>query len=68
MQDYAASMEQDIQSTQDQIQKAEDETHITFLSDHLNMLRFELDKTNAEMYLFQRKKKEIALFWCIQGV
>ena len=55
--DYAVSLELDILDTQDQIHAEEDETHIIFLTDHLGVLQYELDQTNAEIYLFRQKLK-----------
>ncbi len=53
--DYAVSLELDIQFTQDLIHNEGDDIHIIFLNDHLEMLKYELDSTNAELYLLRRK-------------
>ncbi len=55
--DYAVSLELDIQFTRDKIHAEDDDIHIIFLTDHLEMLKYELDSTNAELYLLRRKIK-----------
>ncbi|MCD6346518.1 MAG: hypothetical protein J7L96_03760 [Bacteroidales bacterium] len=56
--DYAVSLKLEIIDTQDQIQSETDETHIIFLEDHLGVLKYELDQTNAEIYLLRQKNKK----------
>ena len=53
----AVSLELDIRSTQDQIHDEEDETHIIFLTDHLDILKYELGKVNADIYLLRNELK-----------
>ena len=53
----AVSLELEILDTKDQIQNEEDETHIIFLTDHLEALQYELDLVNADIYLVRQKLK-----------
>jgi len=54
IQDYAKSLELDIFQTQEQIESEDNETHIIFLTDHLQMLRFEMHKTNVAIYILRK--------------
>ena len=56
IQDLAVSLELDILLTQEQMQSETDETHITFLTDYLEVLKYELDKVNGEIYLSRQKR------------
>jgi hypothetical protein len=55
--DYAVSLELEILDTKDQIFNEEDETHIIFLTDHLEALQYRLDQTNADIYPLRQKLK-----------
>ena len=55
--DCAVSLELDIHSTQDQINNEIDETHIIFLRDHLEILKYELDTVNTDIYLLRNELK-----------
>lgn len=55
--DYAVSLELEILDTQDQIYNETDETHIIFLSDHIGVLKYELDLVNADIYPLRQKIK-----------
>lgn len=55
--DYAVSLELEILEMQDQIQSETDETHIIFLTDHLGVLQYELDKVNADIYYLRKNIK-----------
>ena len=54
---YAVSLELEIGLTQDQIYYEDDETHIIFLTDHLGILQYELDRLNADIYLLKKELK-----------
>ena len=55
--DYAVSLELEILDTKDQIYIEEDETHIIFLEDHLEFIKYQLDLANADIYLLRQKLK-----------
>lgn len=57
MQDNAISLELDILQVREQIDYEQDEIHITFLSDHLFELQYQLDRTNADIYLLRQEIK-----------
>lgn len=53
----AVSLELEIALIQDQIYCEEDETHIIFLTDHISVLQYELDRLNADIYLLRKDLK-----------
>ena len=55
--DYAVSLELEINDIQDQIHAETDETHITFLEDHLEFIKYQLDLVNADIYFLRQKLK-----------
>ena len=61
LKDYSAELEADIFATQEQLLNETDKAHVTFLNDHLNILKFELDKANADIYILRRKLKKFQL-------
>ena len=54
---FAKSLDIDIQFTKDKIHAEDDETHIIFLNDYLEMLKYELDRTNADLYILRKEMK-----------
>ena len=53
----ATSLQLEIGLTQNQIYWEDDETHIIFLTDHLGVLQYELDRLHADIYLLKRELK-----------
>jgi hypothetical protein len=55
--DCAVSLDMDVLSTKEQIHDEIDEAHIIFLTDHLEVLQYEFDKVNADIYLLKKELK-----------
>lgn len=55
--DYAVSLDLDINYTEEQIRNEIDETNLIFLTDHLKVLLYELDRANADIYLLRKELK-----------
>lgn len=44
-------------SYKDQIHNETDEFHVIYLTDHLEVLQYEFDKINADLYLLRKELK-----------
>lgn len=57
IEDHANSLDIDILFTEEQIRNEIDDINITFLTDHLGVLNYQLDRTNADIYILRQKLK-----------
>jgi len=56
---YASILRHESNHIWDRIQTEEDEAHVIMLKDHLAKLGYELDSTNAELFILRQKLKRL---------